>query len=443
MFFAKDRIKTVLALALPIVGAMISQNILNLIDTAMVGRLGAEALAAVGISSIAAFLIQAPVIGISSAVQAMAARKKGEGKEDETAYSLNAAFILILVFGTIITFLSVYLAPALFGLLTNDVTVKELAIDYFNIRMYATIFVAANYSFRGFWNALGLPKIYLKTLIIMHSVNVLLNYCFIFGNLGFPRLEVSGAALGTSISILLGTVIYLYIGIAKFSNTGLLKLCPSKSMLLQISKIAIPSGADQMIIMTSVLAFYWIVGKIGTTEVAAANILINIFLVTLLPALALGMTLSTLSGQALGRGDENDAVCWGKDVLNLGVIFILCLSLPMFFFSKNIMHVFTSDVSVIKVSVLPLQVMGITLAFEVAGIMMAQAMRGLGYTRVIMISSFVFQWIIFFPIACILILVLNLELIHLWIWQAAYRLVQTVFLIYLWYKGGWKNVKLS
>ena len=90
----RDRLRTILVLSLPIMGGMASQNVLNLVDTAMVGALGPTALAAVGLASFANFMAMAFVMGLSSGVQAMAARRNGQGRESETAVPLNGGLLL-------------------------------------------------------------------------------------------------------------------------------------------------------------------------------------------------------------------------------------------------------------------------------------------------------------------------------------------------------------
>ena len=91
------RTRTILVLALPIIGGMASQNVLNLVDTAMVGYLGAPSLAAVGMGSFANFMAVAFIMGLSAGVQAIASRRLGEGRRDQTASGLNAGLLIALL----------------------------------------------------------------------------------------------------------------------------------------------------------------------------------------------------------------------------------------------------------------------------------------------------------------------------------------------------------
>ena len=129
--FIPDRLRTVLDLSLPIVGGMASQNVLNLVDIAMVGTLGPVALAAVGLGSFANFMAMALVMGLSSGVQAMAARRKGEGRESEMAVALNGGLLLAIMIGLPILILLLWQAPVLFALLIDDPAVIAEGVPLF------------------------------------------------------------------------------------------------------------------------------------------------------------------------------------------------------------------------------------------------------------------------------------------------------------------------
>ena len=202
-----SRLKTILTLSLPIVAGMVSQNILNLVDTAMVGRVGPAALAAVGIASFTNFMAIAIILGLGTGVQAIASRRKGEGKEHETAIPLNGGLFLAFI-SVPLTVIFYYATPFGFPLLVSDPEVVEQGVPYLQARFLGTVAIAMNYSFRGFWNGINMSLVYMRTLIVMHVVNIFLNWVLIFGNLGAPALGAEGAGIATTISIFVGTILY-------------------------------------------------------------------------------------------------------------------------------------------------------------------------------------------------------------------------------------------
>ncbi len=192
---SKQRLNRVLGLSVPIIGAMISQNVLNLVDTAMVGTLGNAALAAVGLGGFALFMFQALILGISTGVQATSSRRKGEGQHDKTAVPLNAALLIVLIAGPVLSAFWYYLTPYVYPHLNSDPDVIRQGVPYLQIRILAIMFVGMNYSFRGYWNAVDHARLYMGTLVIMHSLNILLNYILIFGHFGTPAMGAKGAGL--------------------------------------------------------------------------------------------------------------------------------------------------------------------------------------------------------------------------------------------------------
>ena len=292
-----SRRQRILALALPIVGGMLSQNLLNVVDTAMVGFLGNAALAAVGLGSFVVFMCQALILGISTGVQTLAARKKGEGQIDRAAKILNTALLLVLVAAPVLSVILIQLAEPLYPFLNKDASVIEQGVPYLEWRLAATVFVGMNFAFRGYWNALDLSRLYMKTLIIMHACNIFLNYVLIFGNFGSPALGVTGAGMASAISMAIGTAIYFYLGLAHARKDGFLRGLATRQETRSLIRISGPSSLQQLFFAAGFVAIFWIIGKVGTTELAAANVLITVTLFAILPGLGLGLTCTTLVSQ--------------------------------------------------------------------------------------------------------------------------------------------------
>lgn len=429
--FNQERTKKIFDLSSPIVIGMISQNTLNLVDTAMVGKLGASSLAAVGISGMMVFMIQALILGITSGVQALAARKKGEGKIHDLAQAINGGLLFSFIFGSIITVVALACSQWLFSIV-DDSEVRVLAKDYFDIRMVVTIFAVGNFAFRGFWNAIDASRIYMTSLIITHLLNIVLNYILIFGHWGFPAFGVKGSALATSIAIVIGFFIYLIALAHKAEEIKYSFQLPNLEEIKNTSKISFTSGFETFLTMINVVAQYWLVGKIGTPELAALNILLNIMMVAFLPAIAFGISLATLSGQALGRGDIKDSYQWGFDILRLGFWSFVLVSIPMLLLSENIIAVFTNDLEVKKHSILILKIMGVTLPFEMLGFILLDAFKGLGKAKLALQVSFIMQWIYFFPLALVFVFIFKWGLLSVWLVQTSYHMIQSLWLFILW-----------
>lgn len=302
-----DRRNRILGLGLPIIGGMVSQNLLNIVDTAMVGFLGDPALAAVGLGGFVVFMCQALILGISTGVQSTAARRKGEGRSDRAAAILNTALVLVLIVAPLLSIVLIQLAGPVYPYLNADPAVIERGVPYLEWRLGAIVFVGMNFAFRGYWNALDLSRLYMKTLIIMHGCNIVLNYALIFGNFGAPELGVTGAGMASAISMAIGTAVYFVLGFRHIRTDGFLRCMATRAETRSLVRITIPAGFQQLFFAAGLVAMFWIIGRIGTPELAAANVLVTVLLFAILPGLGLGLACATLVGQALGRREPDDA----------------------------------------------------------------------------------------------------------------------------------------
>src|SRR6185503_7483625 len=179
---SNPRTREILHLSLPIIGGMMSQNLLNLVDTWLVGGLGAAALAACGLANFLNFMAVAAITGLSTAVQAMAARRVGEGRLGETAIPLNGGLFLSLVVGLPLSLLLIASVPWFFPKMVNDPAVAAQGVPYLQWRMVAVALVGMNFSFRGYWSAVKLTRLYLYTLLWMHALNIVFSWTLIYGH---------------------------------------------------------------------------------------------------------------------------------------------------------------------------------------------------------------------------------------------------------------------
>lgn len=439
---SRERLKRILALALPVIGGMVSQNVLNLVDTAMVGTLGDAALASVGIASFTVFMSQALILGVGTGVQAMAARRKGEGRMERTAQPLNTGLVLVLLLAPVFTLALYLVAPHLFPLLASDPHVAELGAPYYQVRVLAILFVGMNFAFRGYWNAIDMSRVYMFTLVAMHALNIVLNYILIFGKFGAPALGVYGAGLATTLSLSVGTVIYFVLGFRLARANGFLSLGPDRDSLKTLTRLSLPNGIQQFFFAAGFVAMYWIIGRVGTAELAAANVMINIMLVAILPGIGLGIAAATLVGQALGRGEPLDARQWGWDVTRVGVIGMAVLGLPMWLAPEGVLSLFIHEPATVELARLPMRITGVLIAFEAVGLILMNALLGAGDSKRVMLISIGFQWILFLPLAWLAGPSLGFGLLGIWILQGVYRLGMAATFTRLWQHGRWARIRV-
>jgi putative MATE family efflux protein len=421
---------------------MMSQNVLNLVDIGMVGRLGDAALAATGLGSFANYLSIAFIIGLSAGVQALAARRLGEGREEETAVPLNGGLLLSLLLGLPLCAALFLGTPWAFQYLTEDPAVAELGAPYLQVRLLSMVAVGMNFSFRGYWSAVHQTGIYLRTLLVMHAVNIFLNWVLIFGNLGAPALGVYGAGLATTLSLYLGTGLYFWFAWRHARHRGFLERVPARSTLWQQFRLSLPSSLQQLFFAAGLVMLVWIVGRIGTAEVAAVNVLMTFHITALLPAFGVALAGTTLVGNALGRRDEDDAARWGWDCATLTLIYGLALSVVLIVFARPILGVFLTNPDTLELAYWPMVLWALMIGFDCAGMVLMNALIGAGATRQAMWISVIAQWVFFLPAAWLVGPVLGYGLLGVWIVNGLYRFGQAVVLARQWGSRSWAGIEI-
>ena len=436
------RRKQIIALGLPIIGGMASQNLLNVVDTAMVGSLGDVALAATGIGGFANFMAVSFIMGLSAGVQAIAARRLGENQHDVLAVALNAGLVLAVIWAIPWTALLHTLAPQLFGLLVDDGAVVAEAVPYFQARLLAALGVGINFAFRGYWNGINKPKMYMGTLVVSHACNLFLNWVLIYGNLGAPAMGTLGAGIASCVATYVGVVTYIVLALRMAIPHGFLRVVPTRADFGRLIKIALPASLAQFFMATGYTALMWIVGQTGTAELAAANVLLTVTLVAVLPGLAFGFVAASLVGQALGRGDIDDAEAWGWDVVKMGALTLGAMGLPMLFIPEVLLSFFLHDNATMMLAVPPLRLVGATIGVDAVGLVLLNALYGAGHSRPVFVVGTVLQWGIGLPLAYLAGPVLGMGMLWMWAAMMLYRAGQALIYAVMWRRRAWTNVAL-
>ncbi len=437
-----ERFKAVLGISLPVMGGMLSQNLLNLADTAMVGRLGPVDLAAVGIGGVANFLAMSAMLGLSPAVQAMAARRKGEGAESVMAEPLNGGLLLAILIGGPLSILLYFLAPAAFGVLTQDAEVVTTGIPYLQARVAAVMAIGINFSFRGYWNGISRAKCYMITLCSMNILNIVLNYMFIFGHWGAPALGAAGAGVASCIATYAGSLMYAILGLRLARPHGFLRRRPSASVLRTLLRLACPSAVQQMSYAGGVTILFWIIGLVGTVELAAANIIVTLYLLGVMPGIGFGMAAASLVGQALGAGDPDDAARRGWEVVGVAVVVLGLIALPMVLFPQLMLRLFTPSADVIAAGKGAIILAGIGLPIQAVGLVLTQALMGAGDNLLVMLLSIGCQWGVLLPGAYVVGPCLGLGLTGIWCVQLLYRVLYSAAMSTRWRQGTWRTIEV-
>ncbi|MEH6628219.1 MAG: MATE family efflux transporter [Motiliproteus sp.] len=431
-----------MTLGLPIIGGMLSQSLLNLIDTAMVGTLGENALAAVGVGSYANFMAIALIMGLSCGVQAMVARRQGQGRDDEVAIPVNGGLLLAVIFATPLTVFFLTISDSFLQLITQAPAVLEAATPYFEFRVLAIPAVALSLCFRGYWNGINRGWAYLRVLILMHIINVAVSYCLIFGKAGLPEMGAAGAGLGTAIALYLGALAYGVLTYRQAKYQGLLRKLPDTATLVSLMRLSIPNSLQQLMFATSLAVLLWIIAQIGIKELAVAQVLIHLALLLILPAVGLGMAATTLVSHALGCRNIEHATEIGWDVVKITTLIVLVLSIPMWLCPNLVLGLFLHDIELIELARIPLMITGVAICVDTTAIVFTQALLGAGANKTVMKVTTVGQWLFYLPLAWFIGPYLGAGITGIWLVQVIHRGLSSLVFAYIWSKQEWTHIKV-
>lgn len=438
----RERVSTIWRLAYPTLIALSTNLMMSVADLIMVQPLGIRATAAVGVSAFCYTLVLAFMVGIDPAVQGMVARRRGQGSTEPRCLPLNAGLLAALILGVPLMILCEIFAPFLFSLLSSDPEVTRIGVPILRIYYAAILAYGLNSAFRGHWAGSEKPRVHMWISVVLNVINLFGNYVLIYGKFGFPALGAAGAALSTTLSIHLGLLLNFVMSYKRYWKDGFLRALPDRALVKRVFQLAIPSAGQEFFFSLGYLVFFWIIGQVGTRELAAANVLVRITMVLVLLAMCLAVSSATLVSRTLGEGDPEGAAEWGWDAAKLGVIAITTLGLPFVFFPREILAVFLSDPAAVEMAVIPLRMIGLTTGGGTLIYVFAYNLVTIGDGGRVMAISFGTQWLIFLPAAWFLGTVLHYGLLEIWIAQLCYGAVASHLITTRWRQGLWKQVKI-
>ncbi len=439
---SRERVATIFKLAFPVSIALSSSLVMSLIDLAMVAPLGSQATAAVGLSVFSQTLVLAFVVGIAPAVQGLVARRRGEGSTEPKCVPLNGGLLTALIVGAPLTIFGYFFAPFFFSLISSDPEVTKIGVPFLRVLYTAIVAAGMGSAFKGFWTGMEKPNVYMAIVLFMSFLNFCLNYVLISGRFGAPALGATGAAIGTAISLYAGVIINFAITYLHFRKDGFLTVKPERSLLVRIFKVGLPGTMQEFFFSAGYIVFYWMIGQVGTAELAATNVQVRISMVFAILSMSLGSASATLVSKTVGEGDPAGAAQWGWDSGKLGVISITLLALPLVLFPRFFLSIFLSDPHAISIAVRPWQLVTALAGLGSLIYIFSYTLVSVGDgSRVVMIS-FGTQWLLFLPAVWIVGPYLHYGLLQISFIQAAYGALAASLITAIWAQGRWKKIKI-
>jgi MATE family multidrug resistance protein len=414
--------RALLALSVPILIPMLSQNIRLWVDTILIGRVSPDALAVQGLIGFLSILLLTPLSVLGGPVQALASRAFGRSDGAAAATSLRAAFGAAILGGTLLGAALIFAAPALVGLLIVEPRLEPDGAEYLQAILFCTPFMGVASAFYGYWLAAGRPRINLWVEIATHAINLIFASLLVFGQFGFPRLGLQGAGVAFALSSIAGALLHIcvYRRLSLFNVRAWAGDLRSNAQMLSVAwhslRLSVQSNA-------AFLAMYLLVQFVGVRELAGFTVLIRLAMTLVYPAQALGRAAASLAGRAIGRGDFEEAQDWAKRAIRLGCIVTAVLGAPCWLFPHAVLQFATGSIDIADVAAAPLRLLGVTIVASGVGFVMLAILSTTGGANRARRSGFVSQWLVQIPAAAIVGPILGLGLLAIWAAQSVARIL--------------------
>jgi putative MATE family efflux protein len=388
-------------LAVPTVLEMVMESTFGIVDAFWVARLGADAIAAVGLTESLVVLIFSIALGLSMAATATVARRIGE-KDPEGA---SIAAVQAIGCGVLVAILTgiagAHFAAELLGWMHGSPEVIRTGSRYTAIVLGGNASIMLLFLINGVFRGAGDAAVAMRTLWLANLVNLALDPCLIYGWVGFPKLGVTGAAVATTIGRSIGVVYQLYILLGGRKRVAIARrhIRLEWDVLRRLLRVGGVAMLQYFISVASWVSLVRINAGFGSAAVAGYTLAIRMILFAILPSWGISSAAATLVGQNLGarRPDRSEKAVWLAGIYNMS--FLTVVGLALFAFAPSFVSLFTSDRAVIPLAVACLRYISVGYPFYAWGMVLEQAFNGAGDTVTPTWINLFCYWLLQIPLA--------------------------------------------
>ena len=433
--------KAIFILALPMVLEMIMESIFAVVDIFFVSKLGADAVATVGITESAMTIVYAIGVGLSVATTALVSRRIGQKKPKEAGIAAFQAIFVAIIISLFIAIPGYILAKPFLLLMGATDEMADSGFWYPAIMFGGNVVIMLLFIINAVFRSSGDAAISMRVIWIANIINLVLDPVLIFGIGPFPELGIKGAAIATNIGRGVAVLYQLYL---LFNGNRRIRLFAGSIRFMpkvmgQLLKLSAGGIMQNLIATSSWIFLVRIITVFGASAIAGYTIAIRIIVFALLPAWGLSNAASTLVGQNLGANqpDRAEKAVWITSYVNmalLGLVGIVTALFPEFF-----IRLFINEPEVVKNGILSLRVISLGFLFYAMGMVMVQGLNGSGDTITPTKINFVCFWLVEIPLAYLMAITLNMGLLGACLSIIIAESMLSLAGLYYFKKGKWKT----
>ncbi len=400
-----------LKLAYPVILGMVGHTLVGLIDDIMVGKIGTAELAAVSLGNSFLFIAMSLGIGFSTAITPLVAEADGEGNIAKGKAAFKHGLFLCTLLGLSLFGVILLLKPLMYHM-KQPPEVVELAIPYLEIVAFSLIPMIMFQAFKQFSDGLSQTKYAMWATLLANVINIALNYILIYGKLGFPKLGIVGAAIGTLISrIVMLLFIWLLLKSKKKFQPYVTQLnfaIIQKSVVNKIISLGVPSALQMFFEVAIFTAGIWLSGVLGSNAQAANQIALKLSSLTFMVGMGLSVAAMIRVGNQKGLQNfkELRRVAFSIFLLTIFIeiifasIFVAFHNIfPDLFVNYNNIADLSNTIEVVKIASTLLLIAAVFQISDGVQVVVLGALRGLQDVKIPTVLIFISYWVVGFPIS--------------------------------------------
>jgi putative MATE family efflux protein len=436
--------KRIWQIAWPVMVGSIAQNLINVIDTAFLAHLNETALGAAAIGGLFYLTLAMVGAGLGIGSQIIMSRRFGERNFNAIGQTFRLSIMTGFFFALCCIILYFSLGKQMLALLLHSQSVVNAATEFLNYRIFGLFFAFINYQYNAFYVSIARTRVISYATLITAIVNIVLDYLLIFGNFGFPKMGISGAALASVLAEVASVIFFTWyaispVNIVKYQIWKKNKISYYQSV--GMLKISVPLMLQNMVSFSSWFIFFILIERMGERSLAVSNIMRSLYMILLLPTWGFAQAASSQVSYAIGKGWTDKVMLIARKIAWITFLSVLPLIFLTGVFTSFIFKFYTNDTALIHdcIPILPV-ILGATLLLAPAFIFFS-SVSGTGNTHITFRNELI-------VIGCYLVftfLVVRVPGVStpvVWLAEIVYSTTMgSLSFLYLRY-GKWKNKKV-
>ena len=434
--------RNILGMVWPVAMENVLQMLIGFVNTAMVGRLGAATILAVGLSGRVGMFVWIILGAVGTGATVLIARAVGAGDQERVRRVAQQALLIATVLALLIATVAYVFAPSLLAMFKATPDSMPIGVDYLRILAFSMPFQALYLVMSAILRGTGNTRVPMQIAFVINLINAALNSVLIFGRLGFPEMGFRGPAIASIIGQATGAGIAAWYLYSARSGVGLHfreRVSIDIPMVRRLLKIGIPSSAEMFFWQIAAILIFRLINDFGTVAGAAHQLGLQAEGISYMPSAGFGIAATALVGRSLGARDVRLAERYIRQIVRWGVALSVCATAVLVLLPQQLMGILTNDRAVIVLGAQYLMLMGFSQIPQQVSMTVGGSLRGAGDTVTAMVAAGVGIWGFRIPFAFLLSRTFGLGIHGVWWAINIDQWVRVAIVGWRYFQGKWRT----